>query len=1337
MEESKSLNATAAPKSAARSLCRHQKCNPRRAGIRPPARTAMPVNRREFLKSAAAASALAALAPKSGLRPILSTVFLFALTLGIPMASLGQCGGNGQRACCNGDGEFSNNGLACNSGLSYSTSLGCTDPNGCSCSGGIIKSENSLGMCYQPTPCGGAGQRACCNGDFEFSNDGLACNGGFVQIPGTCGPGDPAACVCGGGSVNTIFPAEYSLGICVQPAPCGGAGQRACCNGFVEFSNDGLACNSGLIEVPGCSGDCTCGGTTSIGEPDPNSCTIIEPISEPTTNATPTTSETGATDGWTLPQASLPTGPECPSTGLCGYADLHVHMFANLAHGGATLAGEAWDPRGVNAALGEDYGSNLPLVDRHGNPKPPVDGSTLPECPDFLRNAGLCKDQVLFHGDHTALDTVTGGGTNDGAASNLGVPLFNGWPLWTSTVHQQVYYKWLERAWLGGLRLIVMDAVTNEALCKSGTKVAGTDCALSMTAIDAQLQEVQKFQTWLNSQYGGPGKGWFQIVKSPKEAEDVIKEGKLAVVLGIEVDNLFNCHRADADGRPGNGEGPTCTATYINEQLQKYYGMGVRHIFPIHNFDNAYGTPAAWQDAINVGNFVGEGNWWNAVNCTDPGYGFSLDGIVDGLLYLLGFGGDSTPEYPKFTSGSCHGSVGLTGAGVFLIRQAMNMGLIIDVDHMSINAFNDTIDLANQQSPVYAGIAATHVQFFDLYHQNYTGRFGRHERMRTHSQLQRIKDAGGMIAAMLKDDTQDTGNGWCLPQGNCPFGAPTFPPATAYTYNYNGDHAPPNNDGALKQDCSYSTTEWAQAYLYGVQAMGGASVAMGSDFNGIAAHVGPRFGNGACAGNPAERVAQERANNRLVYPFTIPGFGTFDRQVSGQKTYDFNVDGLAHIGLLPDMVADLKNIGVADEQLKPLFGSAQAYIDMWKAVYNAPPPDVSLSGVPVTAAYKSSFTVTTDNHGTTTSVPTITAGPADVCSINGSVVTMTSGTGTCSVTATWAADGNYAKASITDKATATKISPKITFTGAPATALYASHFTVSATSDASTTPVITATSIPLPPIGVIVCSITGTTVTMTSGKGTCLLKASWAGDRNYNSAELSQITKAEKVTPNVDLTVNGSTGSTVSLGDTVTFMARIHGLGDHWPNGSITISDPKTGNICCQSIISKDPHSNDGLATIKSSDIAAGNYILVATYGGDDQGTYYKGAQSNTVSLHVKPKPGASSQPSLAINASTRAHNATSLLVSLTVTNNGTAPASGITLNQIALGTLAGSGQAALVSPTLPATMSNLQPGASTALTLELQVPTTVHKLELNENGTLQDTGGNVHEFSLGQVIFP
>ncbi len=152
-----------------------------------------------------------------------------------------------------------------------------------------------MGMCYQPTGCGGPGQRACCNAAAEFSNDGLACNSGMVQINGGCGPGDPA-CVRGR-SQHKRPVSTLSAGTCVQPSACGGEGQRACCNGFLESAPGTTlgACVNGLKEVPGCSGDCTCGGSTFIGEPDGNSCTSlpIAQIPEPATNANPAPNETG------------------------------------------------------------------------------------------------------------------------------------------------------------------------------------------------------------------------------------------------------------------------------------------------------------------------------------------------------------------------------------------------------------------------------------------------------------------------------------------------------------------------------------------------------------------------------------------------------------------------------------------------------------------------------------------------------------------------------------------------------------------------------------------------------------------------------------------------------------------------------------------------------------------------------------------------------------------------------------------------------------------------------------------------------------------------------------
>jgi hypothetical protein len=194
---------------------------------------------------------------------------------------------------------------------------------------------------------------------------------------------------------------------------------------------------------------------------------------------------------------------------------------------------------------------------------------------------------------------------------------------------------------------------------------------------------------------------------------------------------------------------------------------------------------------------------------------------------------------------------------------------------------------------------------------------------------------------------------------------------------------------------------------------------------------------------------------------------------------------------------------------------------------------------------------------------------------------------------------------------------------------------------------------------------TASFATSTLAVGAHAIVGSYLGDSNFsvsNSSVLTQTVSSSgggKVTPTVDLTVNGSSsGAIVSVGDTVTFAARIHAeAGYPSPNGSITISDSTNGNIRYGSAnISKDPNSNDGLATITNSGIAAGSYSLVATYGGDNEGKCYNGARSNTVSLTVKPTLGGPPpQPSPAIHATAGARNGLMLLLSLTVTNNGTA----------------------------------------------------------------------------------
>src|SRR5437660_4658307 len=104
------------------------------------------------------------------------------------------------------------------------------------------------------------------------------------------------------------------------------------------------------------------------------------------------------------------------------------------------------------------------------------------------------------------------------------------------------------------------------------------------------------------------------------------------------------------------------------------------------------------------------------------------------------------------------------------------------------------------------------------------------------------------------------------------------------------------------------------------------------------------------------------------------------------------------------------------------------------------------------------------------SSPVYTSG--GVCSNVGTAYTMTSGTGSCTATVTWAADGNYTGATRSQTTTAEKIDPTVTFTGAPATAAYLSTFTVASTTNGSATPVYA-------PGGV--CSNLMPVYTMTSG----------------------------------------------------------------------------------------------------------------------------------------------------------------------------------------------------------------------------------------------------------------
>jgi hypothetical protein len=90
-------------------------------------------------------------------------------------------------------------------------------------------------------------------------------------------------------------------------------------------------------------------------------------------------------------------------------------------------------------------------------------------------------------------------------------------------------------------------------------------------------------------------------------------------------------------------------------------------------------------------------------------------------------------------------------------------------------------------------------------------------------------------------------------------------------------------------------------------------VGWGADMNGFGAQGGPRNGP-----------------NPVTYPFkNWDGTVTVGRQHSGQRVYDINKDGVAHYGLYPDWVEDVRHIA-GQAIVDDLGRGAEAYLQMWE-----------------------------------------------------------------------------------------------------------------------------------------------------------------------------------------------------------------------------------------------------------------------------------------------------------------------------------------------------------------------------------------------------------------------
>ena len=589
---------------------------------------------------------------------------------------------------------------------------------------------------------------------------------------------------------------------------------------------------------------------------------------------------------------------------VTGYADLHAHQFANLGFGGLLVWGEPFNENGISWAL--PWSDFMPsdegeVVNGAGAPvgRVPCGPLTLtgcpPQCPPDTRPAPSLDPAcmgVMIHGPGGAGDLLNL--ALSGSVGHLvgGYPQFDGWPRWNNYTGQQMYVDWLERSWRGGQRLMVMLAVNNETLCHVVNRRASFGCG-DMSAVDRQIQAAKDLEVFVDNRDDGfrNNSGWYRIAYSSADARSFISSGKLAVVLGTEVPSLFGCTKNNS----------ACDASYIRTQLDHYYDLGVRHIFPIHNADNRFGGTALYNDLFAFNNKAITGDWWNVENCSNPDITFHVGSMSNPLITAVaGLVGQSMPPVPD---GSNCNARGLTPEGEVLLDRMMQKHMIIDLDHMSTRMINSSLD--RLEAAHYPAVAMSHSGFIG---EAQPGGEAAHEGNKDAAQLERIRNLGGTVATIFHQGGR----------------------SDVKTFTRDGNAPVPF-------DCGGSSQAFAQMYLYAVQQMQGRAVAFGSDFNGLAGMPAPRFGSEACHGDHPSGYSP---TNRVTYPFTAPSGVELTKQVVGDKTFDYNEDGLSNVGQIPDFIQDLKQIGVSNADLAPLMNSAEQYVRMWELAEDTTPPSI-------------------------------------------------------------------------------------------------------------------------------------------------------------------------------------------------------------------------------------------------------------------------------------------------------------------------------------------------------------------------------------------------------------
>jgi microsomal dipeptidase-like Zn-dependent dipeptidase len=413
------------------------------------------------------------------------------------------------------------------------------------------------------------------------------------------------------------------------------------------------------------------------------------------------------------PTAFVPTTPIQLKPALVGWVDLHAHPMSYLGFGGKAIAG------------GVDVGSFLPADSGcHHNVTATSMAHALGNDNAIHGGWGVdngCGDSIRNQVVHGLEDSNHALHTQDGAH---GASDFTQWPAWNDITHQKMWIDFVRRAYDGGQRVMVALAVNNKTL---GDAVAGPGDLPTDDKTSADLQTARM------KELVGRHSDFMQIAYSAADLESIVRHNKLAIVLGMEVDNIGNFNKLPA------------TDAIVAAEITRLYNEGIRYIFPIHVIDNRFGGTAIYEGGFNTSNYREAGHFWH-IECSAPGDGITYHYTPDGFdlaisvakQVKLGIDGFRNPPTPPACASTGHQNThGLTPLGEFAIKEMMRHGMLIDIDHMSQKSTNRTLEIAEAVPsggyPVVSG------------HNGIRGQDGHSENQRTIQQLARIHALHGMF----------------------------------------------------------------------------------------------------------------------------------------------------------------------------------------------------------------------------------------------------------------------------------------------------------------------------------------------------------------------------------------------------------------------------------------------------------------------------------------------------------------------------------------------------------------------------------------------------------------